>query len=801
MGTIVDRFALGLATSMIRYRWLVIATTLLLVVAAGSGMGKLNFSTDYRVFFSDENPELLAFESFQDTYTKNDNIVFVLKPAAGEVFTPELTDAVERITELAWQIPYVIRVDSISNFQYTWSEQDDLIVEDLISGGVDLSPEELAAKKQIALSEPLLLHNLISADADTTGIAATLQFPGDSITEVPQAANAARAIAEEFRSEFPELTIALSGVSMLNNAFGEAGQNDAATLTPLMYLILLITMILVLRSFGAMVATLFVIVFSTVIAMGMAGFAGIKLTPISVTAPTIILTLAIADSVHILVSMFAAMGSGAPGEKPRDKIAALKESIRINLMPVTITSLTTVVGFLSLNFSDTPPFWHLGNITAMGITAAWLLSLTLLPAVVSLLPIKASRHSGGNRLESAINRLADWVTLKYKRILVVMGSITIALVAMIPSIELNDEFVKYFDKRVEFRNDADFANAHLNGPYVVEFSVESGEQGGISNPQYLQQLTRFTDWLAAQDEINHVYSYTDIVKRLNKNLHGDDPQWHKIPDEREMAAQYLLLYELSLPYGLDLNDRINVDKSATRVTASLKDMSTIEIRAFLDRSKAWMSDNLPVHMQANPTSATVMFSYISQRNIESMFKGNTIAIFAIAVILMFALRSFRLGALSLIPNTVPIMITFGVWALLVGKVGMAAAAITATSLGIVVDDTVHFLSKYLRARREKGLDIPGAIRYAFQTVGVAILATTIILVIGFAVLMYSTFMINFQMGLLTAMTIVAALIFDFLMLPAILMLGHKTKPESNHSERSEEPPGAIEMRDPSLRSG
>ena len=768
MGSVTDRFATALAAGVIRYRWLVIAAALLLVAGLGSGMGKLNFSTDYRAFFSDQNPEMMAFENFQGSYTKNDNILFVLKPRQGELFTPELADAMERITERAWQIPYVIRVDSLSNFQYSWSEQDDLVVEDLISDGLSLSAEQLAAKKQIAVEEPLLYRNLISADAGTAGINVTLQLPGKTITEVPEAAAAARAIAEQFRAEFPGLTIALSGVSMMNNAFGEAGQNDAVTLTPLMYLILLVTMVVVLRSVSAMFATLFVIVFSTAIAMGLAGFFGIELTPISVTAPTIIMTLAIADSVHILVSMFAAMREG------QDRISALKESMRINLLPVTITSLTTAVGFLSLNFSDTPPFWHLGNITAMGITAAWLLSLTLLPAVVSLLPIKANgKKAGGNRLEAGIARLADWVTGHYQPILGIMGAITIALVAMIPTIELNDEFVKYFDKRVEFRNDADFASANLNGPYLMEFSVSAGQAGGVSEPEYLRELEKFSTWLLAQDEVNHVYSYTDIIKRLNRNLHGDNPEWHRIPDNREMAAQYLLLYELSLPYGLDMNDRINIDKSATRVTALLKDISTIEIRSLVDRSKAWMANNLPEAMQATPTSATVMFSYISHRNMESMFKGNLLAIVAIALILVFALRSVRLGGLSLIPNTVPILITFGIWALIVGQVGMAAATITATSLGIVVDDTVHFLSKYLRARREKGLDIPGAIRYAFHTVGVAILATTVILVIGFGVLMFSTFLINFQMGLLTAMVIVSALVFDFLMLPAILMLGHR----------------------------
>ncbi len=768
MGDLSDRFAVALANGMIRFRWLVIAAALLVAVLAGSGMGYLEFSTNYRVFFSGENPELAAFESFQNTYTKNDNILFVIQPADGETFSPEFADITERITERAWQIPYVLRVDSISNFQYSWAEDDDLTVDDLIRDGLNMSEAELAQKKQIALAEPLLRSNLIAPDAKTVGINITLQYPEKSITEVPEAVAVARQIANDMRAEFPDITIALSGVSMLNNAFGEAGATDAATLTPLMYGILLLMMLFVLRSVSATFATVLVIAFSTIFAMGLAGQTGVKLTPVSVIAPTIILTLAIADSIHILVSMFASMREG------NDKLTALKNSLRINFLPVTITSLTTIVGFLSLNFSDTPPYWHLGNITAVGIGAAWLFSLTLLPALVSVLPIKTNgRKAGGSRLEKAIDNLADWVTRRYKAILLGFGVVTVALIAMVPTIELNDEFVKYFDHRVEFRNDAEFAYEYLNGPYMVEYSVEASEPGGISNPEYLGNLETFTDWLSAQSEVNHVYSYTDIIKRLNKNLHGDDPEWYRMPQERELAAQYLLLYELSLPYGLDLNDRINVDKSATRVSVSLKNLSTVQIRSFLDRSREWLRNNVPEHMQAKPTSPTVMFSYISQRNIDSMLRGNAMALIVIAIILILTLRSFRLGALSLIPNTAPILVTFGIWAVLVGQVGMAAATITATSLGIIVDDTVHFLSKYLRARREQGLDVPDAIRYAFHTVGVAILATTVILVVGFGVLMFSTFQINFQMGLLTALAIVVALVFDFLMLPALLMLGAK----------------------------
>ncbi|MCH7805943.1 MAG: MMPL family transporter [Proteobacteria bacterium] len=768
MGSKLEGKVLQFADFLIRFRWLVVVATIMVVFGAASGMRHLEFSNNYRMFFSDENPELTAFEDFQDIYTKNDNIVFVIQPASGKVFSPEVTDAIERLTEKAWTIPYALRVDSITNFQHSWADGDNLTVEDLVRGGATLSQQELDRRQAIALAEPLLRGNLINAEAGTTGVNVVLQFPQLSLEEVPEAVSAARKIADETRAEYPDLKIVLSGITMLNSAFAEAGKADIGFLVPVMYGVLLVFMFVMLRSFSATFATLLVIGFSSLTAMGLAGFLGIKLSPISVTAPTIILTLAIADSIHILVTMLNLMRDG------QDKNSALKESLRINFLPVSITSLTTIVGFLSMNFSDSPPFWHLGNITAMGIAAAWALSLAFLPAMLSILPMKVKPRTGDRvTMQGLLGRLANFVIFRRKRILITMGAATLALISLIPTLELNDEWVKYFDHRIQFRTDAEFAIEHLNGPYVVEYSLEAGETGGISNPEYLERLEAFTAWLRGQPEVRHVFSYSDIIKRLNKNLNGDDPDYYALPGNRELAAQYLLLYELSLPYGLDLNDRINIDKSATRITATLDNLPTADVRIFLDKSRDWLAVNLPPHMSAKPTSATVMFSYISQRNIESMLRGNVIAVILIAGIMILSLRSLGLGLLSLIPNAVPILMAFGLWALLVGQIGMAASTVAATSLGIVVDDTVHFLTKYLRGRREKGYSRPEAIRYAFETVGQAIVITTIILTFGFGVLATSTFLINAQMGLLTALAIVLALIVDFLLLPAILMIGYK----------------------------
>ena len=283
-----DRFAVRLSDLVTGRPWLAIIASLVLVVAASSGARFLDFSNNYRVFFSPENPDLLAFEEFQNTYTKNDNILFIVQSGAeqGDVFDADLASDLEWLTAEAWQIPYAIRVDSVTNFQHSWADGDDLTVEDLIRDAESLGQAELERRRAIALAEPLLRGNLISPDARTTGVNVTLQYPEESLTEVPRAVGHARDLARQLRERQPGATVALSGVSMLNNAFAEAGQIDAMTLLPGMFAVLVVFMFLVLRSFAGTTGTVLVIAFAALSALGLAGHAGMRLDPISLTAPT-----------------------------------------------------------------------------------------------------------------------------------------------------------------------------------------------------------------------------------------------------------------------------------------------------------------------------------------------------------------------------------------------------------------------------------------------------------------------------------------------------------------------------------
>jgi predicted RND superfamily exporter protein len=509
------------------------------------------------VFFSEANPELQAFEELQNTYTKNDNFFFVVEPRDGAAFDQATMAAVEELTDAAWQIPYAIRVDSVSNFQHTYAIDDDLVVEDLVRNAAGLDNSELDARRDVALDEPLIRNQILTSDGGVTAINVVLQYPEKEFTEVPEAVEVARGLKADIAAKYPELKIHLTGVSMLNNAFAETGMADAGTLMPLMFVVIFALTWLIVRSLTATVSTLFVIVLSTVVGMGAAGFAGIKLTPIAMSAPIVILTLAVADSIHILMSLKGLMREGM------SKTEALVEAVRINFLPVSITSLTTIVGFLSLNFSDSPPYWHLGNITAVGIGAAWIFSLTVLPAALSLLPYRVKKDAGAEWSQRTMDRLAEFVIRRYRGLLVGVGLPALVLIAFIPTLNFNDQWVEYFDERIDFRVDSDEAQNHF-GLYPIEFSIPANGPGGISEPEYLGHLENLTAFMREQEHVTHVYSLSDIMKRLNRNMHGDDASYYRIPADRELSAQYLLLYELSLPYGLDLDQHRQVGYACNR---------------------------------------------------------------------------------------------------------------------------------------------------------------------------------------------------------------------------------------------
>ena len=763
--------------ALIRFRYWLAVLSLLLTAALASGMQYLYFEADYKIYFQDDNEQLLIYEQMQDTYTETANIMYLLHPRTGDVFNSQVLSSIYAITEQSWQTPYVTRVDSISNFQNTQADGDDLLVEDLILDADVLNGEQSAEKiawlKQTALSEKRLLNRSISADGKTAAINVTLHLPpeadplADQQTQIQQRLIRDQSYAEvvefarQVKADFstPDLEIHLLGATMVNNTFSESSKADLQSLVPMMYALILLMIAVFLRSIGSVIGTVLLIGCASLAAMGAAGLLAIALNPVSVTAPMIVLTIAVCDAVHLLSIYHRCLAEKMP------PVEAMRESIRSNFQPIVLTSVTTAVGFLTLNFATSPPFGQLGNITAIGVLWAMILSFTLLPAVTVLL-VRNSKHTeqGSQRMRA----LAGFIIHHPKTCFFAPLTFAILLIGLIPLNTIDDDPIKYFKPGIEFRDSADFAIEHLPALNDIEFSLDCGTPGCTSDAEFVAMLADFQQWYERQPAVLYVSTYVDVLRNLNRSMNGDQAAFYTVPDNSALAAQYTLMYEMSLPYGLDLNNQLNLDKSATKVRILAKEISSSEVIALSEAGHQWLKDNYRADAPA-ASSISLMFAHIGDKNIRAMLFGGLIAILGVTLTILLALRSFKYALISMLPNSIPAFMGFGIWGATVGVVNLAVAMVFSISLGILVDDTVHFISKYRRAREVKKLSPEDSIYYAFENVGSALVVTTLVLSAGFGLLATSDFNVNGNAGMLTMLTIMIALVFDFLILPPILM--------------------------------
>jgi hypothetical protein len=558
----------------------------------------------------------------------------------------------------------------------------------------------------------------------------------------------------------------MTGNVMVMQAFGEAQQRDMTHLVPLMMLAMGVILYFLLRSWAAMAIAMVTATLATLIALGTASACGIVLSAGTAPAPFIVLTVALAYGVHLIAEYVDGCRLGAS-----NRVSTLG-AVESNAFPIFLTSLTTAIGFLSMNASDAPPFHDLGNISAIGVAAAFVLTFSLTPALLQICTVPIDQKTSVTH--KALKVLAKAVNAKPGRVLGTMTALVIVLAAGIFHMRQSEDWVAYFDHSFQFRRDTDAVLQKLTGFDVVEFSISAKAYDGVENPQYLEKLQEFTSWLRQQPEVFNVVALSDIVKRVNRNVHGDDPKYDRLPRTREEAAQYLLLYEMSLPQGLSLTDRITAARNASRVTVVVgkngKNLPSDDLIPLSERFEKWLETNGGPGMAAQGTGLSLMFAHLSSRNIALMIGGTSGAVLIVSLILIVGLRSFQLALVSMVGDFVPAVMALGLWGYLAAEMNVAVSIVAAMTFGIVVDDTIHYLSKYARARRILGMTPDQAVEYAFTSTGKAMIFTMTVMCFGFTVLAYSSFGVNATLGKLTVITFGFALLSDFLILAPLLLI-------------------------------
>lgn len=761
--------SLALQKWVLNHPWAVIFISLAFIVISSVGFKDFTQNGDPRQFFGEDNPGFQYFSEMEDKYAGNEVVTFIIHPKNDQVFTKETLMVIEELTEEAWLTPNSTRVDSITNFQHSKVDGDEMFVESLVENASDYDQARVDYVKNVAMNEPAIQNALISTKGHVAGVFIKIVMD-DANVQSPAIAKHAREMRDRFREKYPDIEFLLTGTVIFTVAATEAPQNDMKVSMPLGFGIVIALLLLVLRSINLTITILALVVASLASGIGLGIWSGIAFSPLVGAAPAMILTLAVANSVHLLVSY------QQERRLAKNRYEGMAESLRINMQPVFLTSATTAIGFICLNFSESPPFHDMGNMVAIGVMAAYLLSITMLPALVMVTPDKKYEQVPSSSLKFMAG-FADFVIKGRRPLFWVMGALVVACAWAVPQNELRDVWNEYFDETFEVRRANDFMMKELTGMNALDFSFPANPEleQGVMDPLYQQKLNEFTGWAKQHDHVVSVSTYSDVIKRLNRDMHQGDEAFYSVPDVRALISQYTLLFEMSLPMGLGIDNQMTMDKMNSKLTIVSTGLSTDQVIAFEEDAYQWIDQNFPEYMKARGTGMDLIFGSLAIRNVKSMLKGTVVALVLVSALLIFALRSFKYGILSLLPNLLPCLMAFGIWGIFVGQIGMAVSIVASLTIGIVVDDTVHFLSKYVRAKRELGYDTADAVRYSFKTVGVALVLTSMLLSANFGVMALSHFQPVANMGILTAVVIVMALVVDFLFfVPLLLLLDQHT---------------------------
>ena len=759
MNTTKD-FTETFAEKIIQYRYLSILFCLVLLIASFRGVGGIAFSPDMEQFFPEDYPISENHAHIEDTFYSSDSVIIAIGVDEGTVFNPRILNLIEEITDKAWSTPHSIRVDSLSNFSFVRAEVDDLIVEPFIEESLEWDQKKINERSTLIEKEEQAYGTILSKDKKTTFINISIDAPREDVEkEYAESMEHIFAFMDPLKKEYPEADMRYAGIVYIEYLSPLIVKAEMPILIPTLLFVILLSLFILLRNVVAVISSLVVIVFSVITSVGILGHFNSTVSQPFLMVPLLVATLAVADCVHLFNVYFQSKLE----KNAKDSII---KSLRLNLEPLLLTSLTTSIGFLCLNLAPIPALRVVANGIVIGVVAAFVFSIFFLAPLMSFFNVKASSQIENQTKLS--KRVGQFSLKNRKKIIWLVPLFSIFFMSFIPLNETKDNPMEFYsDRFTSVTEDTKWLAKRLGGTFLVTYEYVSEDL--ISDPEYLRQLDDLTSWLEKQDEVLSVNSLSKIIKNLNRTLNGDDQSWYVIPEDSELIAQYLFFYEMSLPFGLDLASSINQERTSTKITVSLKEIDSKAFIKFYDKVENYANLSIVSGNLSEGGGTRSVMSFMGMILAEQLLYALIIGFVVITLTIALFYRSLSTGLITAIPNVLPIGVAFGIWGIFSSNVSMLVSLGIGCTLGIVVDFSVHFLSKYLHARRDLGLTAEESILYAFETVGFPLTIMTVSLCLGFAVLLLASFMPLRGFAGITMVSFVAALIIDLLLFPAILI--------------------------------
>jgi predicted RND superfamily exporter protein len=747
-----------------KFRWFIAIGIPLLVIALASNLKNLEMDGSYRIWFAEDSKILTDYDNFRQTFGNDDAVIIVFKDE-NTIFNKKALTSIDNITNKLWTTKYISRVDSITNYQYIHSnpdDPDDIIVEDFIQDIEKQNEAYFKQAKKIALNDSLIVDGFISKDGKTTMISARLTPKVNDISD--KSLEIMKLVQDILDVEIKKTGYKyyINGGPALNKAFIDIGTDDAMTFTPLVIISSMLLLFMLFRRVGGAFIPIGVVIFTFMTVLAVQVLLGFKLNNFTANLPVFVVAIGIADAVHIFSVWLMHKKDGNPNKE------SVTHSVQKNILPIFLTSLTTSIGFATLTISEVMPVFTLGIATASGAILAFLISIVWMPAVLLILKKDIKQKLAHKKTDKKTFGYGAFVIKNNKKIILITSVIFVILIIGIFRVKVDSNTIRYFDKSVDIRESVEFVMDNLTGPMAYEIVVDSGTKGGIKEPDFMRHMEQFyIDFQAKYPDVRHLSSLMDTVKRFNMVLGGKE----EIPETRDLIAQYLLLYSLSLPQGMEINDKMDIDEQKLRITAQVNIVDTSKDLEMISYVHDWWEKS-PYKGVVN--GQTAMFAYMQSDVTDTLIYSLSLALFLVSIVMIVIFKRPRLLWIFILPNILPVALVVGLMGWININIDIGVAIAGAIILGVAVDDTIHFLVKYFDARK-RGLNLQDAFDDVLHYAGRAIIFTTLILSASFSLFAFSNFTPNENFGIVTASALIIALIVDLLLLPALLSITDKDK--------------------------
>lgn len=762
---ILSRFFDQWARLCFKHAKLVVSISAVVILALGSQALKIKVDISTEAMLRDDDPVRINYQNFRKTFGREDVIILSV-PTAGSLNNEFLANIYDLQNEIDLKVPYVQKITSLINARYSYGDDDELIVEELLENYPKHKWDEDSLIKHV-LAQKNYINRLVSEDGQFIAIIIELQTyaPGSQVllTEVQSAETykALRALLDENI----ELGIAMSGKPVLLTVTNTLTAQDSAVVGMTVLTMIILFMVFFFRRLSGLLISLAVVYGSILSGVGLMGFFGAPYTMTSNALVPLVLGIGVADIVHILSIFYKRYDES--GNKEEAIIIAMGHSAPA----VFLTTLTTVIGFLSFVVGDLASTAELGIYAAATVGFALFFTITLAPSLISLFSIKqkTGKQSESLRLIKFLSGCGE-IGIKFPRFISIASIILFFICVWGTSLlKMSFDPIEGFSDDLLAKQDNFKIDKQYGGITNFEVIIDSGEPNGIFDEAFVKKLLKaedqFSNRTIAGMPLGDTYSFLDIVREVNKSLNSNNNDFYTIPQDRQLLAQEVLLFELS--QAEDLYDVIDNNKQKVRLTLKTFHADGVEYEVLIRTLEKDLFKIFGADVDIVITGVSALVAESVPKAIKTMSKSYVIAGVLIILILMILLGSFRMGLISILPNLLPIVLTMNIMVLLNWPIDMSTIMVGAIAMGLVVDDSLHFLYQVKNGLADNQ-DVRTSIRGALTSVGPALVMTTVIFTSSMLVELNSSIFPIFAFGATMAMIAVFALMSDILIAPALL---------------------------------